>query len=121
MNFCWITLTVKNMEESLKFYHDIIGLKIAERFNVGSDREIVMLGNADGTKIELVCNKTESISAKAEGLSIGFQVKSLDYAMKLLKDNNIPIKRGPISPVPSSKFFFVDDPNGIEIQIIQNN
>ena len=41
--------------------------------------------------------------------------------MELLKDNNIPIKRGPISPAPSSTFFFVDDPDGIEVQIVQNN
>ena len=28
MNFCWITLNVSNMEKSLKFYHEIIGLKL---------------------------------------------------------------------------------------------
>nr|WP_282056514.1 hypothetical protein [Clostridium botulinum] len=41
--------------------------------------------------------------------------------MELLKSKNIPIKRGPISPLPSSRFFFIDDPNGIEIQIVQHN
>ena len=41
MNFCWITFYVRNMEESLKFYHDIIGLEIAEHFHAGEDREIL--------------------------------------------------------------------------------
>ena len=44
MNFCWVTLNVTNMENSLKFYHEILGLKISAQFNAGEDREIVMLG-----------------------------------------------------------------------------
>ena len=121
MNFCWITLNVSNMEESLNFYHEIIGLKISERFNVGEDIEIAMLGETDGSKVELIYNKKQNVLARSEGLSIGFQVKSLDEAMELLKNKNIPIKRGPISPLPSSRFFFIADPNGIEIQIVQHN
>ncbi|MBD5642493.1 VOC family protein [Clostridium botulinum] len=121
MNFCWITLNVSNMEESLNFYHEIIGLKISERFNVGEDIEIAMLGETDGTKVELIYNKKQNVLSRSEGLSSGFEVKSLDEAMELLKNKNIPIKRGPISPLPSSRFFFIDDPNGIEIQIVQHN
>ncbi|MFT8352212.1 VOC family protein [Clostridium saccharoperbutylacetonicum] len=121
MNFCWITLNVSDMEKSLKFYHEIIGLKIAEQFKVGEESEIVMLGEKDGTKVELIYNKKQNIPARAEKLSIGFEVPSLDEAMSLMKNNDISIKRGPISPVPSIKFFFVDDPDGIEVQIVQNN
>lgn len=121
MNFCWITLNVSNMEKSLKFYHEIFGLKISEQFNVGEDIEIVMLGEKDGAKVELIYNKKQNIPAKAERLSIGFEVESLNEAMELLKSNNIPIKRGTISPMSSSTFFFVDDPDGIEVQIVQHN
>lgn len=28
MKFCWVTLHVKNMEESIRFYRDIAGLKL---------------------------------------------------------------------------------------------
>ncbi|AGF55562.1 lactoylglutathione lyase [Clostridium saccharoperbutylacetonicum] len=121
MNFCWITLNVSNMEKSLKFYHEVIGLEIFEKFNAGEDLEIVMLGEKDGTKLELIHNKKLNIPAKAERLSIGFQVKSLDEAMELLKNNNISIKRGPISPKPGTIFLFVEDPDGIEVQIVEHN
>ncbi len=120
MKFCWITLNVKNMEESLAFYQEIIGLKIAERFNVEEGLEIAMLGEADDPKIELICNKSQNVSVQKEGISIGFEVESLDKAMELLKDRNIPIKRGPFSPVPATRFLFIDDPNGVEIQIVQH-
>jgi len=112
---------VNNLEESLKFYHEIIGLKISERFKVGEDIEIVMLGETHGPKVELIRDKKQTFSTRSEGLSIGFMVNSLDESMELLKNKNIPIKRGPISPVPSVRFLFIDDPNGIEIQIAQQN
>jgi lactoylglutathione lyase len=108
------------MEESLKFYNEVIGLKIAERFNAGEEMQIAMLGENNGTKVELIYDKNQKDFGFGEGISIGFQVESLDKAMELVKYKNIPIKRGPISPNPSTKFFFVDDPNGIEVQIVQH-
>lgn len=38
MKFCWVTITVKNMEESLRFYYEIVGLNIDKRFKL--DREL---------------------------------------------------------------------------------
>lgn len=35
MKFCWSTITVENLEESLKFYNDILGLNMNRRFNTG--------------------------------------------------------------------------------------
>jgi lactoylglutathione lyase len=121
MNFCWITLNVNNMEESLKFYHKIIVLKVLERFNLGEETEIVMLGETNGTKVELIYNKNKNVSVQSHDISIGFQVKSLDETIELFKNKDIQIKRGPVSPMPSIRFLFIDDPNGIEIQIIGHN
>lgn len=119
MNFCWITINVKNMEESLHFYHEIIGLKIAERFKSVGETEIAMLGELEGPKVELICNKGHLV--QCTDLSIGFEVDSLEKAMELMRENNIPILRGPISPNPSVTFFFIKDPNGVEVQIVQHS
>ena len=32
MKFCWCTIAVQNMEESLKFYQEIVELSISRRF-----------------------------------------------------------------------------------------
>ncbi len=119
MKFCWITLNVKDMEESIHFYHEVIGLKIAERFLMGNETEIVMLGENEETKVELICDKNNVV--QNSGFSIGFEVASLEKAMEQLREKNIPIIRGPISPNPSISFFFIKDPDGIEIQIVQHN
>jgi len=118
MNLCWITLTVNNIEESLKFYCDILNLNVAERFKAGEDTEIVMLGNKDEVKIELICYKGVEISER-KGLSIGFTVESLEKTIAYLKENNIELESPIISPNPMTRFFFVKDPNGIQIQFVE--
>ena len=44
------------MEESLKFYQEIVGLPLNRRFAAGPGVEIAFLGD-DGTKVELICSE----------------------------------------------------------------
>ncbi|MEY8001720.1 VOC family protein [Clostridium sp. Mt-5] len=120
MNFCWITLNVEDMEKSLEFYHELLGVEILKRFSPGKEVEIVMLGEENKPKIELICNKKNKVKNQSEGISIGFEVEWLDEAMSYVKSKNIPIKKGPISPSPKVRFFFIEDPNGIQIQLVEN-
>ncbi|MNY74577.1 Glyoxalase-like domain protein [compost metagenome] len=54
------------------------------------------------------------------GVSVGFEMESLDGAIEELKGNGIPVARGPISPNPSLRFFYVLDPDGFEVQIAEH-
>ncbi|HCX61202.1 MAG TPA: glyoxalase, partial [Clostridiales bacterium] len=56
MKFLWTTIHVKNMEESLAFYQDVVGLKLMNRFNAGPGMEISFLGEGE-TKLELICSE----------------------------------------------------------------
>lgn len=38
-----------------------------------------------------------------------------------MKKGNIPIKMGPISPMHGMAYFIINDPNGIDIQIFEQN
>ena len=119
MKFCWCTLTVKNMEESLKFYQDLVGLKVEKRFNAGPGTEIVFLGDGE-TKVELICNEANDKCNMGSDISLGFEVDSIDEMMILAKERGITIASGPIQPNPHVKFFFVMDPNGLKIQFVEN-
>lgn len=118
MNFCWSTLMVQNLEESLDFYQNIIGLSIDHRFNAGPGTEIAFLGNGD-TKIELICNKEKKEINPGEDISWGFATESLDSVMALLKEKGITFT-GPFQPGPQVRFVYVKDPNGMKIQLVQN-
>jgi len=121
MEFCWITLSVNNMEESLHFYRDLLDLPISRRFTSHEVVEIVMLGSEDSVKIELICNSNEKKEKKTEGFSIGFEVASLADAMSQMKNNGIQITKGPFSPNPKINFCYVNDPDGYDVQLVENS
>ncbi len=52
MSFCWCTVHVKDIDASIKFYEEIVGLKVAQRFGAGA-MEIAFLGSGE-TKLELI-------------------------------------------------------------------
>ena len=120
MKFCWVTLTVDNFEESLSFYRDLLGLKVCSQFKGGEDVEIAMLGEPDQPKVEILCNRHVKIANRGTGITVGFEVESLDEAMKYVQSKNIPVLKGPFSPNPKTSFFFIKDPNGIEVQLVEN-
>lgn len=118
MKFCWCTLMVKNMEESLKFYQEIVGLNIQRRFKAGPNGEIVFLGDGE-TKIELICNQDKTETDMGKDITLGFEVESLDEMVALTKEKGIEFQ-GPYQPGPTTKFIFVKDPNGTKIQFVEN-
>ncbi|NLY42929.1 MAG: VOC family protein [Clostridiaceae bacterium] len=119
MKFCWATIRVNNMEDSLKFYQEIVGLKIEKRFNAGPGVEIVFLGDGE-TKIELIYNKDSTEVNLGKDISLGFEVKSVDEMISFVKEKGIDIHSGPFEPNPNTKFFFILDPNGLRIQFVEN-
>lgn len=119
MKFCWTTIMVKNLEESLKFYQEIIGLPVDRRFKAGPGKEIVFLG-AGETKVELIQDDALEEVTIGEDISLGFLVNSLDEMMEFVKTQGIPIHSGPIQPNPHVKFFYVLDPDGLKIQFVEN-
>ena len=120
MKFCWSTITVKNLEESLKFYNEILGLSINRRFNAGPGMEIAFLGD-DETKIELVFNEELKEVSFGQNISLGFEVNSLDEMITLLKEKGIDIESGPFSPNPHINYIYILDPNGLKIQLVESN
>lgn len=119
MKFNWCTITVNDMEESLAFYRDIVGLPVSRRFAGGPGMEIAFLGDGE-TKVELVCREGQRAPGDIEGISLGFGVESLDAMMAFLHEKEIEIESGPFSPNPHIKFFFVKDPNGVTVQFSES-
>lgn len=110
---------VINLEESLKFYKDIVGLNVSKRFNAGPGVEIAFLGDGE-TKIELIYNEALKEVTFGHDISLGFEVNSVDEMMSFVKDKGIAIQSGPFQPNPHTKFFYVIDPNGLRIQFVEN-
>jgi lactoylglutathione lyase len=119
MKFCWSTLRVKNLDESIEFYREIVGLEVENRFTGGAGTEIAFLG-AGETKIELICDGKDRETNVGDDISWGFDVSSLERSLELVKEKGIAVDSGPMQPNPHIRFFFVRDPNGMRIQLVEN-
>ena len=121
MSFLWTSIKVKDLEESIKFYQEIVGLEIQRRFEPGPKREIAFLtADETQTEIELIdIQSKEEIEIGAD-ISLGFEVESVEEKMNFIEDKGIEIESGPIAPNPKIEFFFVLDPNGLRIQFVEN-
>lgn len=120
MIYSHTTLNVKDMAESLKFYEEIVGLKINRKMDAGAGMQIVFLGGGE-TKIELIYNPSNKDIEMGKDISLGFAVESADKMMAFVKEKNIAIHSGPFEPNPHVKFFYVLDPNGLKIQFIESH
>ncbi|HEX9060130.1 MAG TPA: VOC family protein [Clostridia bacterium] len=118
MKFRWCTISVNNMEESIKFYKDIVGLPIDRRFASGTGAEICFLGEGE-TKVELISGPDYKSHGSVEGISLGFEAASLDEMIEFIKEKGIEMK-GPYQPNPHIRFIYVKDPNGVIIQFSQS-
>ena len=106
------------MEESLKFYQEIVGLPLNARFEAGPGLEIAFLGD-DKTKVELVCNEQVKEVNPGTDISLGFAVSSIDEKIAFLEEKGIKLYSGPFAPNLHTKFFFILDPNGSKIQFVE--
>ena len=123
MKFCHVTLSVKNMDDSLRFYQEIVRLPLRVRFPVGSGTEIAFLGSGE-TEIELICSDAYTPQDRAiigVGISLGFVTESLDATIAFVREKGYETDGIIQSPNPSVSFFFAKDPDGYTIQFVKNN
>ena len=108
MTFTWTTIHVRDLDQSLAFYHDLLGLPIQERFGPPG-HEIAMLGPEEGTRLELI-GGGEIPQHPAPTLSLGFAPENMGQLLAALEARAIPIR--PMSPNPALQFYFLEDPDG---------
>lgn len=120
MKFNFATIHVADLEASIRFYEEVIGLKVARRFPAGPNMEIAFMAEAGGAaEIELICDKGAEPPIYGEWPSLGLAVSDLDQAMEQVKKQGVEIVAGPIQPNPGTRFFFIHDPDGVNLEIIE--
>ncbi|MEI6346808.1 MAG: VOC family protein [Bacteroidota bacterium] len=118
MRYCWTTLYVKNMVESLRFYQDVIGLQLNRISKISPEFELAFLGSGE-TQVELIYDQSKELDYTNSMISLGFQTESLEVLIEKLNQKGISVLAGPIQPNPSLRFFYILDPNGIKVQFIE--
>lgn len=109
------TMIVKSLEESVRFYKDVLGFSEGYHvdFPVGG---ITIMKSPDGACVELI----EASQFPVGLYSIGTDVDNLDETIKELKSKGCePV--GEITPTSVGRQVFVMDPNGVRICLIEHS
>ena len=111
------------MEESIKFYRDVLGLEFQSRREIPENKaEIAFFGDKESdARIELTYWKEKEDWAEGDELDhIAFAVPDMDEAMKRFKEQGVEIAMEPYSLSGSTtRIAFIKDPNGIWLEIIE--
>ena len=116
MKIKYTTLIVKDMDESIKFYRDIMGFEIDSQYDLGQAGAITLLKGEGETMIEIIKNPVDE-----PGLfSVGMDVEDINAAVKELKSKGAKITMEP-TPITVGTLAFLEDPNGVRIALIQHH
>jgi len=116
MRIKYATIIVDDMEDSLKFYMDVLGFELDSHYDLKENGEINLLKGEGETMVELIKNPFNE-----PGLfSIGMDVDDLDATLSELKSRGASIIMDPV-PITVGRLAFIEDPNGVRIALIQHD
>jgi len=110
------TIVAKDMEESIRFYTEVLGFEIENRLNPRPGIAITILKGEGETRIELIKNTCDEPGF----YSLGMDVEDLNAALKRLKAKGAKIIMEPV-PIAVGFLAFIEDPNGVKIALIQHH
>ena len=109
------TMIVKNLEESIKFYRDVLGFKEGYHVDTPDGGGITIMNSENGASVELIKNTNFEVGL----YSIGMDVDNLDETIRYLREKGYETT-GPVIPMTVGRMTFVLDPDGVRICLIEH-
>ena len=125
MRIAHASITVKDMDQSLKFYCETLGLKLSRRREIPENRaEIAFVEGEGGSNLTLELTYWRDKKDWTDGDQldhIAFQVGDLETVVEEYRRKGVEIAKEPYSLQGSNnKIAFIKDPNGIWLELIEH-
>lgn len=118
MGFLWATIHVKDIKASIKFYEEVVGLTLRRQFSPRPGQELAFLGIGE-TEVELIHYEGETLPGNIEGISIGFSCADAQGHREKLEASGVKVSEM-MMPNPTLKFFYAKDPDGVNVQFVED-
>src|SRR3954451_15695389 len=112
---------VKDLEKTVAFYRDVLGLQEVRRHTSGRGSQLVFF-KAPGSEEEIeICKFDESgpIVVGPDLTHLAFAVKDMDAFAKHAAAKGYPLSDGPHRTSSGDAIAFIDAPEGYEIELIE--
>ena len=112
---------VNDLERTVKFYREVLGLAEIRRHKSPRGSELVFLKTpASEELIEITCFPGSGpVQVQPDLTHLAFEVESLAEFEKHLAQHGLKFSDGPTLTSSGSTFAFIDAPEGYEIELIE--
>lgn len=110
-----LALTIKNLEQSIKFYEIMAGLSVSRRVNAGTAKLAFMINKEDQTEIELI-HFPDRPTFEGKGMFICFETDKLEVMHQVAVENGYH-PSDIQDPGDQTRYFYVYDPDGVSVQL----
>ena len=119
MRLAHTMIRVRDLDTSLEFYCGFLGLQEIRRKDLDDEATLVFLtDDSQNYHIELTCNKDGRDYTIGDQFGhLAFHVDDLDRVISHVKDRGWWFRQS--KPSSSSKYIFIHDPDGYDVEILQ--
>ncbi len=112
---------VTDLEKTVSFYKDVLGLEEVKRSTSGRGSQLVFLKAKGSEELIEICKFDESgpVVVGPDLTHLAFEVDDIDAFAEHAKAKGYPLSDGPHRAASGSAIAFVDAPEGYEIELIQ--
>ncbi len=113
---------VNDLEKTIRFYKDILGLAEVQRHKSPRGSELVFLKAPESEELIEICHFPNSgaVQVQPDLTHLAFEVDDLTEFAKHLERYGLRYSDGPTLRPDGSGFAFIDAPEGYEIELMQS-
>ncbi len=116
-------MRVNDLERSVKFYQDALGLEASRRFLSPRGAQLVFLKTPNSDEEIELCQMpagAESVRVQPDLMHLAFEVENLEAFAAELAKKGFALSDGPTKTGSGSVIAFIDAPEGYEVELIQH-
>ena len=119
MKLAHTMIRVRDLDATLEFYTNLLGLKETGRKDIGEEATLVFLTDEQGTyEVELTHNKDgRDYTLGNQFGHLAFHTRDLDAVIQEVERRGLDYRRS--RPEHTSRYIFIQDPDGYQIEVLE--
>ena len=114
-------MRVNDMEETLRFYVDILGLTVENRKRSPRGSELVFLSVPNSDEVIEICSFPAGgqVNVPEDLVHPAFEGDDLDQMVLRFREKGVPVTEGPTTTSSGSRLCFIEAPDKYEVELIE--
>ncbi len=112
---------VNDLEKTVSFYRDVLGLKEISRHQSSRGSTLVFFQAPAGEEQIEICHYPGSgpVTVQPDLTHLAFEVDDIEAFARMAEAKGYPLSDGPSTTSSGSRIAFIDGPEGYEFELIQ--